>query len=600
VRRGTYALLAALLAAPAGLLGVLAWRSVEREASWRRRTAEAAARDEAGAALAREAARLEDLRRREDARPYFQYQSRYMPAGISANAPAFVASPLSQVQTESAGDRDAGDDADGVRGWVQWTLARERVIGPETFRFDAPASADAVASWRGTLEERLKVAPDDAELRARPPLLVPVRVVAANEEVGQLLEEIDVARKNAGQTLYLDNFSERVQSESGDEPVMGVRATPFRWLARSGVAEPLVAWRLVWVPAREAKERRDAPTDRWIVQAFAPRLGLPTGAVWLGEPDRNAAAVRDARGARDVVVSLDLAAAIDAERPWGPVPELMVAGVVHTERIDAESEAARTRLRIVLLGLACVVGVGLYALGRSMRRERDLARRREDFVAAVTHELKTPLTGIRMYADMLREGWLPEGAEVADYAGRIGAEADRLGRLVDQVLDLAALDRGVATVDVRAGDLGDAVRAAVALMEPVAREAGVPLATDVEAGLPAVRFDAGFVRGIVLNLVDNAVKYGGKGEGKGVRVLARRAPGGVALVVADRGPGIPPEVRARLFEPFARGGREETRTARGVGLGLALVRRYADAQGATVEVDSAADRGTAVTVVFPM
>jgi signal transduction histidine kinase len=97
--------------------------------------------------------------------------------------------------------------------------------------------------------------------------------------------------------------------------------------------------------------------------------------------------------------------------------------------------------------------------------------------------------------------------------------------------------------------------------------------------------------------VDNAVKYGTRGASKEVRVSVARAPDGVALRVADAGPGIPPEVRRRLFEPFARGGREETRTARGVGLGLALVRRYAEAMGASVDVESG-PAGTIVSVRF--
>jgi hypothetical protein len=138
---------------------------------------------------------------------------------------------------------------------------------------------------------------------------------------------------------------------------------------------------------------------------------------------------------------------------------------------------------------------------------------------------------------------------------------------VDQVLDLASLDRGVATFAPLPGDLGAAVRDAAAMCLPAAKEVGVPVAVDVEAGLPTVRFDGALVRPIVLNLVDNAVKYSARSPTKDVRVSVRRDGDRVALVVADRGVGIPAADRRRVFEPFFRSGREETRTTREVGLG---------------------------------
>jgi two-component system phosphate regulon sensor histidine kinase PhoR len=233
-----------------------------------------------------------------------------------------------------------------------------------------------------------------------------------------------------------------------------------------------------------------------------------------------------------------------------------------------------------------------------VRRELRLAARKQDFVAAVTHELRTPLAGIRMYAEMLGEGWVPEGASAREYAGRIVGESQRLSALVDQVLDLAAHDRGTARAKVAPGDLAAAVRGAVALAEGSAREAQVPLSFEVEPSLPHARFDPDLLRPLVLNLVDNAVKYSAKAATKEVRVLVRRGGGGVEVVVADRGPGLPDEVRRHLFEPFTRGGREDTREARGVGLGLALVRRYADAMGARVNLDSEPGRGTTAVVRF--
>jgi signal transduction histidine kinase len=175
----------------------------------------------------------------------------------------------------------------------------------------------------------------------------------------------------------------------------------------------------------------------------------------------------------------------------------------------------------------------------------EVAERKQDFVAAVTHELKTPLASIRMYADMLKEGWVPEGETPEDYADRIVGETKRLSSLVDQVLELAALDRGTATVTAVAGDLGACVRDAVVLCTPAAEAAGVPVAVEVAPGLAYPRFDPGLVRALVVNLVDNAVKYSAHAPEKDVRVAVRAGAGTVDVVVADRGPGIPSD--RRLF-----------------------------------------------------
>ena len=281
-------------------------------------------------------------------------------------------------------------------------------------------------------------------------------------------------------------------------------------------------------------------------------------------------------------------------------PSLRILTEPDRAAVEAQHGDELQRLHVIVAGLVIVVGLGLFVLVRSVRREVEAAQRKEDFVAAVTHELKTPLAGIRMYADMLKEGWVPEGETAEGYAQRIVDETKRLGSLVDQVLDVASFDRGVAPFAPLPGDLGAAVRDAVALCAPGAEEAGVPVAVEVEAGLPAVRFDGALVRPIVLNLVDNAVKYSARAPVKDVRVSVRRDGDRVALVVADRGVGIPAADRKRVFEPFYRSGREETRTTRGVGLGLALVDRYVRSHGATLALDSEEGRGTTVTVRFPV
>jgi signal transduction histidine kinase len=261
---------------------------------------------------------------------------------------------------------------------------------------------------------------------------------------------------------------------------------------------------------------------------------------------------------------------------------------------------ARRRFLLLVAALVSVVALGFVFLMRGVRKEVALARRKEDFVAAVTHELKTPLTGIRMYAEMLEQGWVADGDAAQEHARRIIEECGRLGHLVDQVLDLAALERGVTGPNLVRGDLGAAVAAAVGLLHSRAEGAGVPLTVTVAPDLPDAPFDPRLVRPLVLNLVENAIKYSERAPVKDVRVLLEKSGDRLVLTVKDRGVGIAPEAQRSLFQPFHRGGDEMTRAAPGVGIGLALVKRYAEVHRAKVNLESAPGEGTTVTVKFPV
>ena len=340
--------------------------------------------------------------------------------------------------------------------------------------------------------------------------------------------------------------------------------------------------------------------------ALDPGAQLPTdwiraGTVRVRRRDR----VPDEATAEEGAFVGSLADVLDAERmpdaegvPWEDASLALVA-IPDQAVLEAAYTDARTRFLWLLLGVFAIVGVGFVVVTRGLRREIALARRKEDFLAAVTHELKTPLAGIRMHADMIKEGWVPDSEAQQRDAARIIGETDRLGHLVDQVLDLAALERGVAKAHAVPGDLGACVHETVALMRSRAEQAGVDLETRIEDGLPPVAFDKRLACPLLLNLVDNAIKYSEHAETKQVRVEVARASGGIALRVADRGVGIDPKIRRHIFEPFRRAGDEMTRTAPGVGIGLALVKRYADAHGAAIDIESELGRGTTVKVVFP-
>jgi signal transduction histidine kinase len=447
----------------------------------------------------------------------------------------------------------------------------------------------------------------------------------ANEERGQLLEELDVRRRQQAAvepgradaapappappapppTAYLASFFQRATAD----PVP-VRSTRLEALAapRGASGPPLVLWRLVEVPGVYA-DRRETQRARWLLQGLlldpvrAAREGWTgVGSAQVGWVARLAAPEAAAAPERvSLAEALRAEVATVAGRGGAGEAADALALVARPDEAAAREAWHDARLRFFLLvvALVSVVALGFVVLTRSVRKEVALARRKEDFVAAVTHELKTPLTGIRMHAEMLEPGWVEDADAAAAHARKIIEECGRLGHLVDQVLDLAALERGVAGPELAPGDLGAAVEAAVGLLAARAQKAGVALSVEVEPGLAPAPFDPRLLRPLVLNLVENAIKYSERAPRKEVRVTLTRQGDRLALAVADRGVGIAPGAQSRLFQPFHRGGDEMTRAAPGVGIGLALVKRYADVHRAKVTLESAAGQGTTVTVRFP-
>ncbi|HVN40357.1 MAG TPA: HAMP domain-containing sensor histidine kinase [Myxococcota bacterium] len=251
---------------------------------------------------------------------------------------------------------------------------------------------------------------------------------------------------------------------------------------------------------------------------------------------------------------------------------------------------------VALLG--AVGAAGLFALHRMVSVTVGYAERRSNFVAAVTHELKTPLTAIRMYAKMLRDGLAPTEAKRAEYTRTITDESERLSRLIDNVLEFARLERGRRDLSLSAGPVAPVLEEAVAKLASHAAREGFALELAVEPGLPPVRFDRHALLQVLFNLVDNAMKYARTAGARRVVLEARRANPGVVVAVRDFGPGVAPAHLAHIFEPFYRGVNELTRGTQGTGIGLALVRELAQRMGAQVVGMNLPDGGFRVSFAF--
>jgi two-component system, OmpR family, sensor histidine kinase VicK len=227
------------------------------------------------------------------------------------------------------------------------------------------------------------------------------------------------------------------------------------------------------------------------------------------------------------------------------------------------------------------------------------AERRSDFVAAVSHELKTPLTAIRMYGEMLRDGIVPSDAKRQEYYRHITAESERLSRLINNVLEFARLEKGTRDVALTTGAVEPVVREAVELVRPHVEAEGFALRLESDGALPPVRFERDALLQVLFNLIDNAVKYARDGTERWVLVRTAAADGGVRLAVRDSGPGVPARHLAHVFEPFYRGERELTRRHKGTGLGLALVRGLVERMGGHVRGRNVDGGGFEVTIDFP-
>ena len=276
--------------------------------------------------------------------------------------------------------------------------------------------------------------------------------------------------------------------------------------------------------------------------------------------------------------------------------------------LEAAVSTARTRNFVLSSGILALLGAAIGLIVVSARRADHLARQQLEFVAAVSHELRTPVSVISAAAGNLADGVVDEPARVKIYGATIQGEARRLTETVERVLQLAGIAAGRASsarVAMPVSTLiDDAVNAsrheieqAGATLEVVIAPELLNLPTD-PSGVQRVVGDAAALRSALLNLISNAVKYGG--EARWVRVSAAALKHhATRITVEDRGLGISAEDRKHIFEPFYRGREAVSRQIHGSGLGLHLVRRIIEAHGGTVSVQSEPGRGSTFTIDLP-
>ena len=289
----------------------------------------------------------------------------------------------------------------------------------------------------------------------------------------------------------------------------------------------------------------------------------------------------------------------------------------------------RQRARVFWFGALVTVSaaaalIGLLAAWRAFRQQRRLSELKSNFVSSVSHELRAPIASVRLMAENLEGGKIPDPQKQKEYFGFIVQECRRLSALIENVLDFSRIEQGRKQYEFEPTDVLALVQTTVQLMEPNAAEKGVRLELETSyiehrTSNIELKMDGRAIQQALVNLIDNAIKHSAKGETVTVELKVHSPLSAIRnesipvedegregivkflnLSVSDHGPGIPPEEQEKIFERFYRRGSELRRETQGVGIGLSIVKHIIAAHGGRVLVESEAGKGSRFVIELPI
>jgi signal transduction histidine kinase len=279
-----------------------------------------------------------------------------------------------------------------------------------------------------------------------------------------------------------------------------------------------------------------------------------------------------------------------------PSPFSFLKASLTCERIPRSD--GRKILTIMLIVLAVIVLIGLFAIYRSVQAIVDLSERRSQFVSCVTHELKTPLTNIRMYIEMLEQGIAVNPEREQEYFRILDSEGVRLSRLINNVLELSKLEKNQRPINLQTGTFEEVTAETQALMAEKLKQEGFTL-TMMPGRLRPFQYDREVMIQVLMNLIENSMKFGKSAPEREIGIRTVQEPDGVKIMVSDTGPGIPRHALKKIFDDFYRVDNSLTRTTRGTGIGLALVKKFVRLMGGTVTAADNEGPGCTITIRLP-
>ncbi len=241
---------------------------------------------------------------------------------------------------------------------------------------------------------------------------------------------------------------------------------------------------------------------------------------------------------------------------------------------------------------------GLILTVRTVSRELELARMKSDFVSTISHEFKSPLTSIRQLAEMLQSGRVPSDKRRQKYYDVLVEQSERLTLLTDNVLSFAKMEEGKKSFVFESLDVGTLLENIVSAFQDRISHENFKLELDIRESLPSISADGSSLTQAINNLIDNAIKY--SGETKEVKVYTFVEGNELIIAVEDFGFGIRSEEVDKVFDRFYRGGDELTRTIKGSGLGLTLVKQIVEAHKGSISVKSELGQGSTFIIKLPL
>jgi len=279
-----------------------------------------------------------------------------------------------------------------------------------------------------------------------------------------------------------------------------------------------------------------------------------------------------------------------------PRPFAFLTAAIACDRIPRSG--GRQTLNIMMAVMGTVILMGLFAIYRSARAVADMSERRSRFVSSVTHELKTPLTNIRMYVEMLEQKIAPDPRREQDYFRILGSESTRLSRLINNVLEFSRLEKKNRRFEMAPGRFDEVIDEVSGIMQEKLRQEGFVLRVENRCDHPFA-YDREAMVQVLVNLIENSVKFGRHLPEKSITVSLVPAGRWMTIRLSDTGPGIPRRALKKIFDDFFRVADDPARPIAGTGIGLALVRRFVQAMGGSVSAENNAGSGCTIIVSLP-
>ena len=274
-----------------------------------------------------------------------------------------------------------------------------------------------------------------------------------------------------------------------------------------------------------------------------------------------------------------------------------VAGLKNTNLEDLARDSFLHSVGATFLVLVFLLG-GIALTIRATDREARLAQAKSNFVANVSHELKTPLSLLSLFSEILELGRVKNEEKKIEYYRIIRHESRRLNKMIDNILDFSKIEAGRKTYNFAEGDMAEVIENVLSSYRYQISNSGFDVQTNMPACLPPVLIDRDAMAQAVSNLLDNAIKY--SGEVKQLSITTERLPSKLSIEIADRGIGIPRAEQAKIFEKFYRVGNGLVHDVKGSGLGLSLVKHIIEAHKGSISVESDVGKGSRFTILLPL